>query len=214
MKKKKNSLIYKSLTQVKQIKRFVFDRRGDGVHSPYAFNLITKVIRNPYPYDCFRFLSFDHKILSLSIKEHSGDRLVHRFKTAELIFRLALNHTSKDCILISQRKSLLIPYLERVVKHVVQPSVEEFADMDTSALLIVEDCPLEQMENLKMLLLRSIEEQGQNLMIVFNHNNPLLRKNSKSLAQWLNPPISFHLKHLKVFVWRAYTTPGSYNVYS
>ena len=39
--------------RLKRSKRLIINRRGDGVHSPYAFHLISRVIRNRRPYYCF-----------------------------------------------------------------------------------------------------------------------------------------------------------------
>ena len=36
--------------RLKRSKRLIINRRGDGVHSPYAFHLISRVIRNRRPY--------------------------------------------------------------------------------------------------------------------------------------------------------------------
>ncbi len=222
MKKKRNSVIYKSYRSLVQAKRFVLNRRGDGVHSPYAFHLITKVIRNPYPYDCFRFLEPKHKELSKSLKDRFGDRAIYRIKRAELVFRLAFFHSAKKCLLLSHKSSLILPYLRATNKFDI---LEHLAIEDDEAkgvkisedigLIIIEDILEAKLSEHLALLEPIIEAQkNENLMIIVNSNNPVLRKHKKLLTSILKPTAYFSLKGLEVFVWRKSLTKGIYKVYS
>lgn len=52
-----------------KIIRFIAHRRGFGVHSPFAFNLITKVIEERCPYYCFQTIEVVRKQLLQSERE-------------------------------------------------------------------------------------------------------------------------------------------------
>ncbi len=225
MKKKRNSLFYKSICPFVQAKRFVFNRRGDGVHSPYAFHLITRVIRNPYPYDCFRFLAHNHLERARAIKENYGDRAVYRIKTAELVFRLATFHRAENVCLFAHKESILEPYLRATskVKHLSWYKLEEdfkpkeaVLDLDSS-LIVLEDLTEEGMSFYLDCLARQIkarEQEGKDLMLIINTNNPFLRKRKSSLLTKLKPKVSLSLLGLEIFVWRKAITKGNYKVYN
>ncbi len=222
MKSKRNSLLYRSRQKLIQAKRFVFNRRGDGVHSPYAFHLITKVIRNPYPYDCFRFLAPKHKALAQKIKQKYGDKAIYRIKTAELVFRLAVYHNSDTCLLFANEESLLFPYLQargqfscsehcQINKH---STLNPLKNQEGKGLIILEDCNEKDWDTYLGIIEKSIEEREESgLMLIINSQNPLLRKQKKDLVAKLSPKAYFSLNGLDILVWRKALTQGVYKVY-
>ncbi len=224
MKKKRNSLFYKSVFPFIKAKRFVFNRRGDGVHSPYAFHLITKVIRNPYPYDCFRYLAPKCLEQAKAIKRVYGDRAIYRIKTAELIFRLATYHKAEKICLFAHKDSILEPYLLATSKiedlswYKLEEEVvgKEILNPDTS-LVILEDL-LQEKEGFYLELLsqhiKLRQEEQKALMLIINTNNPILRKRKVLFASKLRPLVSLSLLGLEIFVWRQAITKGSYRVYN
>ncbi len=225
MKKKRNSLLYKSTRPLVQAKRFVFNRRGDGVHSPYAFHLITKVIRNPYPYDCFRFLAPKYSEQAKRIKRTYGDRAVHSIKTAELIFRLATFHRAEDVCLFAHKESILEPYLLATskVKTFSWYKLEEGFEAKEvklgteTSLIILEDLTEDREHFYLDCLAQQIEaqqEEGKELMLIISTNNPFLRKRKQPLITKLKPVVSLSLLGLEVFIWRKAITKGRYSVYS
>ncbi len=225
MKKRANSLLYKSIRPLVQAKRFVFNRRGDGVHSPYAFYLITKVIRNPYPYDCFRFLAPKYLELSQKLKKDYRDRAVYQIKMAELVFRLATFHKAKNVSLFAQEQSILEPYLlasskvENLFYHKVKESLEgrgEGLNLDTS-LIVLEDLKEDEVKLYLDCFIHHIklrQEQGKDLMLLLNTNNPILRKRLKLFREELQPIVSLSLWGLEIFVWRDAMTKGQYKVFN
>ncbi len=217
MTKKRNSLLYRSGQKLLQAKRFVFNRRGDGVHSPYAFNLISKVIRNPYPYDCFRLLKPEYKHLSNKLKKVYGDQAVHSIKTAELIFRLAIHHHSDQCLLLTNEESLLLPYLEATAKfsNLSIHNTHANLELKPKALIILENYTEQKWEVLEQLIKQSSKEYAESgLMLIINSQNPLLYKQKKDLVKRLSPRVHFQLKGLDIFVWRKALTKGKYSVYA
>ncbi len=52
----RSSLLTRLSRKLYRTKRAVLNRRGDGVHSPYAFAIIRQVFRNPHPYNAFELL--------------------------------------------------------------------------------------------------------------------------------------------------------------
>lgn len=87
---------------VVRLKRYILNRRGDGVHSPYAFYLITKIIRNRHPYYCFGSLAFQTKFKSSTLTR----------KQKEFLFRLVQQERCRYACLISTSDSSLREYLD------------------------------------------------------------------------------------------------------
>ncbi len=220
MKQYKNTLLFKSYRLLKQFRSFLLHRRGDGVHSPYAFHLITKIIRNPHPYDCFRRLrsELDKKIKYIKQKLHP--HIIYQTYTAELIFRLSSHHRARRVLLLSSYvDSILKPYLQATgkVKEII-----ELDDLNAQlnfnkkelSMIIIEDFQEKNLEQLKNLLAELLKYNSKDLMIIFNTENPLVRSQVKALDNILSPQIRFSLQRLELFVWRHHTTPGRYNVFA
>ncbi len=224
MKKKRNPLIYRPICSLRELKRFLLHRRGDGVHSPYAFHLITKVLRNPYPYDCFRYLAPQSRKLSQNLRKSCGDRAIYSIRTAEVVFRLAVHHHSNSATLIGQELSLLEPYLlatstVKSLKRCILSedfSLEKLQSSLSSPLIIIEDLEEAKLKDYLSALkeqVRLSEEQGEDLMLILNSNNPILRKYLDDFVKTLLPVARFSMKNLEVFVWRKAMTKGNYQVY-
>lgn len=79
------------MQQIVRFKRFLLNRRGHGVHSPFVFDLISRVIEERMPYYVFdRFW-----------QEVKGDkhRVLHR-RELELCFRLVCHYRLQSAVLI------------------------------------------------------------------------------------------------------------------
>ena len=68
------------------IYRFLRFRRGFGVHSPFAFNLITKVIDERCPYYCFDRIDIIRK--QIKYKSEYNSKSLIKVSHGELLFRL------------------------------------------------------------------------------------------------------------------------------
>ncbi|MCP9610679.1 hypothetical protein [Coprobacter tertius] len=84
---------------IKTIRR-LRHRKGYGVHSPFAYNLITKVIEEPFMYYCYNEIErLKKEVLPLYTENIStGKRKKISFKKGTLLFRL-VNHFKPQHIL-------------------------------------------------------------------------------------------------------------------
>lgn len=91
-------------------KRLLINRRGDGVHSPFAYHFITRVVRNRRPYYCFEELRAKVKHVR---KNPSTRPPIHRTPTLELLFRTAHELEAKHILILTapSAASLLPDYL-------------------------------------------------------------------------------------------------------
>ena len=91
-------------------KRLLINRRGDGVHSPFAYHFITRVVRNRRPYYCFEELRAKVKRVR---KNPSTRPPIHRKRTLELLFRTAHELEAKHILILTAPSavSLLPDYL-------------------------------------------------------------------------------------------------------
>ena len=91
-------------------KRLLINRRGDGVHSPFAFHFITRVVRNRRPYYCFEELRGEVKRRRKDAKTCPP---IHRARTLELLFRTAHELEAKNILIVTSQPttSLLPDYL-------------------------------------------------------------------------------------------------------
>ena len=82
-------------------KRLLINRRGDGVHSPFAYHFITRVVRNRRPYYCFEELRAKVK----HVRQNPS--------TLELLFRTAHELEAKRILILTAPSavSLLPDYL-------------------------------------------------------------------------------------------------------
>lgn len=91
-------------------KRLLVNRRGDGVHSPFAYHFITRVVRNHRPYYCFEELREKVKRVR---KNPSTRPPIRRTRTLELLFRTAHELEAKHILILTAPSavSLLPDYL-------------------------------------------------------------------------------------------------------
>lgn len=80
--------------------RWLRRRHGHGVHSPFAFRLITRVIEEPYPYYCYKEIEAirNNKLRGVITKGDLRLRKMVGRKRASLLFRL-VNHFKPTTIL-------------------------------------------------------------------------------------------------------------------
>ena len=104
--------LHGALRRLQYSKRLIINRRGDGVHSPFAFHFISRVVRNRRPYYCFEGLRAE-----LEERKRTGRCLppIHRTKALELLFRTAHQLEARRLLIVTPEpeESLLPAYLER-----------------------------------------------------------------------------------------------------
>ena len=135
--------------------RFIRYRKGFGVHSPFVFNLITKVIEEEYPYYSFYDIELIRKELSFreekityidpykkgTSKTETVSEIVKHWaikpKHGELLFRLANYFKSKHILQVGPTTGLSTLYLSSYAKGlncVTLESVPEFTSIIQTAL--------------------------------------------------------------------------------
>ncbi|MDO4692462.1 MAG: hypothetical protein Q4A64_06290 [Porphyromonadaceae bacterium] len=215
--KLRNSLKYSTYRQFVRAKRFVLNRRGDGVHSPYAFRLISKVVRNPYPYTCFEPLARETRVLGQALRTEFGDRCIYRRRILELIFRLVIDLRPQRIVLLAPKGSLVPRYLQATslslqMTHISSLDSLEAVAVESADFVIVEDIPKGDMRQLERMFIAARTE-GVLRQVLINRSNPMLRRYSQPIRSALRPNVIFDFLRLELWVWRDATTPGRYKVY-
>ena len=98
------------ISLLKTLRRRLLNWRGDGVHSPFAFNLIRNVIRQPHPYNAYRLLYSNEEAERIN-EGASKSKLWTKRKYLELIFRITHHHKAQACYLEGDPKSLVLKYI-------------------------------------------------------------------------------------------------------
>lgn len=213
-----NSLRYRLSRYIGRTKCMLLNRRGDGVHSPYAFRFIRQVLRNPHPYTAFNQLRTIHRERKSELRYTTNHHSIASRRFLECIFRLAADHQSRHVCLLTSTSSLIPTYIAQAI-----PSAEFITREDGSRypstevlriaeLIIIEDATQEELTTLiEALKNRNKAERAH--FLVLNTYNPALRAASKHLRKELRADIEFDLKGLEIWVWRTGITPGRYSVY-
>ena len=176
------------ISLLKTLKRRILNWRGDGVHSPFAFNLIRNVIRQPHPYNAYRLLYSNEEA-----------KLWTKRKYLELIFRITHYHKAQACYLEGDPKSLVLKYIHATGYGAMCSDIKQ-ADTIILEHATPKDFTLS-------------EQQKENLWILINTNNPQVKQWAEQMKETLNPPIVFDIVGMNIWIWRTATTPGYYPVY-
>lgn len=215
-----NSLPYRLGRHIRRTKCMLLHRRGDGVHSPYAFRLIRQVLRNPHPYAAFEELGGLHRERKRQLRQTAGHRAITSKRFLEVIFRLSADRGAEAVGLFSARESLVAAYIQRAVPnaHIAEyhdtasPRSTPTLELEDAELIVLEDATAEELERI-IRAIRSKPKTKQPRILVLNTYNPVLRHQAKSLCIQLKPGVQFDLKGLEIWVWRTGITPGRYSVY-
>lgn len=185
-------------------KRRLFNWRGDGVHSPYAFNFIRQILCNPHPFDAFARL-YDKQKAKRYRKHFAGDSITQR-SSLEIIFRAVHAHKPQSVCCIGRTleddntPSLLIEYIQATGYNNLEPTP------NNRDIVILEYLPQQDIS-------LALKGRNKNCMLIINLNSPELRVWIKQARKELRPPIVFKLVEFEIWVWRDNTTPGVYPVY-
>lgn len=192
-------------------KRSIINRRGDGVHSPYAFGVVRQVIRNPHPYSAFPQLAIEAKAKRPLLKSLHG-RAITKVRVAELIFRFVHHHPQGRVLLIAPEDSLLPSYLEATgkVTHLVhQCQLPEGEPLPET--IIIEDAGPCAIEMLTQVLGRL--QTTEHRMVLLNKTCPEVKRQLKQWRRIARPQVSFDTLDLEIWIWRRALTAGRYTVH-
>lgn len=221
LRKVKRLVTLRGLTQrLKRSKRLIINRRGDGVHSPYAYHFITRVVRNVRPYYCFTELR-EALRQARELSEEKPPRPIRKARTLELIFRIAHELQARHVLLLTGETSFVPRYLiatgsvEQVIERQHIPALSE---VSTASLVVVERIPLEDRERSQLSsLLKDLAKRKEASVVGTERITALVSTRSrtaKRLARSLRgeakPQLVIDLIDIEVWFFDARLTPSIY----
>ena len=221
LRKVKRLVTLRGLTQrLKRSKRLIINRRGDGVHSPYAYHFITRVVRNVRPYYCFTELR-EALRQARELSEGKPPRPIRKARTLELIFRIAHELQARHVLLLTGETSFVPRYLiatgsvEQVIERQHIPALSE---VSTASLVVVERIPLEDRERSQLSsLLKDLAKRKEASVVGTERMTALVSTRSrtaKRLARSLRgeakPQLVIDLIDIEVWFFDARLTPSIY----
>ncbi|SQH73438.1 hypothetical protein [Porphyromonas crevioricanis] len=119
--------------------RFIFHRRGYGIHSPFVFRFITRLVEERTPYYTFPSLR----------AEYANTPPNWSFRELELIFRIVDQMHIRSCLLLAKDPSLVEKYVRAAsskieleqVQH-LDNSIEKKPSSGFFDLIVLEDLNL------------------------------------------------------------------------
>ena len=221
LRKVKRLVTLRGLTQrLKRSKRLIINRRGDGVHSPYAYHFITRVVRNVRPYYCFTELR-EALRQARELSEGKPPRPIRKARTLELIFRIAHELQARHVLLLTGETSFVPRYLmatgsvEQVIERQHIPALSE---VSTASLVVVERIPLDDRERSQLSsLLKDLAKRKEASVVGTERMTALVSTRSrtaKRLARSLRgeakPQLVIDLIDIEVWFFDARLTPSIY----
>ena len=221
LRKVKRLVTLRGLTQrLKRSKRLIINRRGDGVHSPYAYHFITRVVRNARPYYCFTELR-EALRQARELSEEKPPRPIRKARALELIFRIAHELQARQVLLLTGETSFVPRYLmatgsvEQVIERQHIPALSE---VSTASLVVVERIPLEDRERSQLSsLLKDLAKRKEASVVGTERMTALISTRSrtaKRLARSLRgeakPQLVIDLIDIEVWFFDARLTPSIY----
>lgn len=221
LRKVKRLVTLRGLTQrLKRSKRLIINRRGDGVHSPYAYHFITRVVRNMRPYYCFTELR-EALRQARELSEEKPPRPIRKARTLELIFRIAHELQARHVLLLTGETSFVPRYLmatgsvEQVIERQHIPALSEVL---TASLVVVERIPLEDRERSQLSsLLKDLAKRKEASVVGTERMTALISTRShtaKRLARLLRgeakPQLVIDLIDIEVWFFDTRLTPSIY----
>ena len=221
LRKVKRLVTLRGLTQrLKRSKRLIINRRGDGVHSPYAYHFITRVVRNARPYYCFTELR-EALRQARELSEEKPPRPIRKARTLELIFRIAHELQARHVLLLTGETSLVPRYLmatgsvEQVIERQHIPALSE---VSTASLVVVERIPLDDRERtqlsslLKDLVKRkeASETRKERMTALISTRSRTAKRLARLLRGEAKPQLVIDLIDIEVWFFDARLTPSIY----
>lgn len=193
------TLLGRALRPLKRMKRRLVNYRGDGVHSPYAFHIIHRIINCPYSFYCF-------EEIRQSLPK-SDPKLRKRLRLHEAVFRLLHHHGQGEVMLYARPDGLLGRYLQHL-----RPSGGLSIGAENSRfarIVIVESLSLEEVE-LALDTLYGELKRGQELLLITYTRGENVQVFLQSIQERQVPWVTFDFLDLQLWVWRETLTPGRY----
>lgn len=219
--KVKRLVTLRGLTQrLKRSKRLIINRRGDGVHSPYAYHFITRVIRNVRPYYCFTELR-EALRQARELSEEKPPRPIRKARTLELIFRIAHELQARHVLLLTGETSFVPRYLmatgsvEQVIERQHIPALSE---VSTASLVVVERIPLEDRERSQLSsLLKDLakrkeasETRKERITALVSTRSRTAKRLARLLRGEAKPQLVIDLIDIEVWFFDTRLTPSVY----
>ncbi len=158
------------LIPIKYKRPFVWLRRfrnrcGYGIHSPFAFHLITDVINEKLPYYDYSYL---HN-LERTLSKDDGRKLLPKnesIKLRRLLYRLA-NNVHPQCIVFAGEETMMFSYLKKASRqaHSIQ-TLNGIIDMQSQTHFLVYIRFGFDMVQLEEICLYYIEKASANSLLV------------------------------------------------
>ena len=221
LRKVKRLVTLRGLTQrLKRSKRLIINRRGDGVHSPYAYHFITRVVRNVRPYYCFTELR-EALRQARELSEEKPPRPIRKARTLELIFRIAHELQARHVLLLTGETSFVPRYLmatgsvEQVIDRQHIPALSE---VSTASLVVVERIPLEDRERTQLSsLLKDLakrkeasETRKERITALVSTRSRTAKRLACLLRGEAKPQLVIDLIDIEVWFFDARLTPSIY----
>lgn len=223
LRKVKRLVTLRGLTQrLKRSKRLIINRRGDGVHSPYAYHFITRVVRNMRPYYCFTELR-EALRQARELSEEKPPRPIRKARTLELIFRIAHELQARHVLLLTGETSFVPRYLmatgsvEQVIERQHIPALSE---VSTASLVVVERIPLDDRERSQLSsLLKDLdlakrkeasETRKERITALVSTRSRTAKRLARSLRGEAKPQLVIDLIDIEVWFFDARLTPSIY----
>lgn len=153
-------------------------RKGYGVHSPFVFNLINKVIENKYPFYSFSDIELVRRELIYDVDKSTGKKIEQRAikpKKGALLFRLANYFKSKNILQIGSSMGISTLYLTSYAQNLnckVLENNQEYADVTKLAIEKSKRNNVEIIEGkYEDLLPKVLSEMGEVDLVYFNMEN-------------------------------------------
>nr|WP_314651666.1 hypothetical protein [uncultured Porphyromonas sp.] len=191
---------------LKRAKRLLLNQRGDGVHSPFAFGLIHRVIRNRRPYYCFAPLREELRDLARDLSREA----LRRPSALELIYRLLQELRPSEVAYRAAAVSMLPRYLEHAGLPCLklEPRTEQLA---ARSCLILESWPSEGEELVQLTRhLQELCRRSPELMLFVHLPRPRLVPQLERLRAELEPQLVLDLLDLQLWFFDPSLTPSRY----
>ena len=200
--------------RLKRSKRLIINRRGDGVHSPYAFHLISRVIRNHRPYYCFAELREELKRRSRELARAARPRPIRSARTLELIFRIAHEEQAHRILLVTGEVTMIPLYIVSTgyveVLHQIEHPTAETATGEYD-LILLERLPSEATALTELAtLLHAYQSSPRRTTVLITPRSRTAKRLSTALRLQTSPQLSLDLLDLEVWVLDPRLTPCRY----
>ncbi len=192
--------------RLRRTKRLLLNQRGDGVHSPFAFGLIDRVIRNRRPYYCFAPLRAELRACSRSLSQDA----LRSPSALELIYRLLQELRPSEVVYRAAAVSMLPRYLEHSGLSPLAWALRGEERPERSCL-ILESWPTEGEELVELTQqLLELCRQSPELMLFVHLPHPRLGRQLEQLRAELAPQLVLDLLDLQLWFFDPSLTPSRY----